>query len=302
MSFTDKVIKRIKSRSVIEEFFGIIIGKLGYGNKYMYGKNAMYKTYTLIRKKYKKLIGNSNLPTYDCENMQNTIWFCWLQGMEEAPELVKNCYDSIIYHKGKMNLILINKDNFQEYADLPQFVIDKWKKGIISNTHFSDVLRINLLLRHGGLWMDSTTYLTGDIPKYITDGDFFVYQDGFFNNDMINFGSWLIYSKPNNILLKELQNLLLEYWKRCNYLKNYFILNMFFRMVTDYYPEEWKKVPYYNQIDQHIFQWEFLNEYDEKRYEQIKNISPVHKLSNKFNKNQIQNCSYYSKLSSLYKN
>lgn len=46
------------------------------------------------------------------------------------------------------------------------------EKGIITNTHFSDLLRIELLINHGGLWLDATTYLTGTLPNYISENDF----------------------------------------------------------------------------------------------------------------------------------
>lgn len=302
MSIKNKITNLIKSKTLFYELFAIVLGLLGFGNKYMCGINSMYKTYTVIKRKYKKYIGRENSTKYNCENMQDTIWFCWLQGLDSAPELIKNCYDSINYHKSDMNLILITKDNFKEYTNLPNFIIEKWESGKIPPAHFSDLIRVNILLRFGGLWLDATTYLTGSIPDYITNSDFFVYQNGFFNKEMINLGSWLIYSKPNNILLNETQRLLYIYWEKNNRLKHYFLLHMFFRMVTDKYPEEWQKVPYYNQIDQHIFQQEFLKTYNDRRFNQIKNISPIHKLTHKFKKENIEPNSYYSKLSSLYKN
>lgn len=302
MSIKNKITNLIKSKTLFYELFAIVLGLLGFGNKYMCGINSMYKTYTVIKRKYKKYIGRENSTKYNCENMQDTIWFCWLQGLDSAPELIKNCYDSINYHKSDMNLILITKDNFKEYTNLPNFIIEKWESGKIPPAHFSDLIRVNILLRFGGLWLDATTYLTGSIPDYITNSDFFVYQNGFFNKEMINLGSWLIYSKPNNILLNETQRLLYIYWEKNNRLKHYFLLHMFFRMVTDKYPEEWQKVPYYNQIDQHIFQQEFLKTYNDRRFNQIKNISPIHKLTHKLKKENIEPNSYYSKLSSLYKN
>lgn len=301
MSNLEKVLSRIKNHTITEEVFGIFLQKINYANKYMSGINSMYRTYTKLNKAYKKYIGCSDLKKYDCENMENTVWICWLQGIESAPELVQNCYSSMKYHITDRNIVVINKDNLKKYTSLPDYIIEKWEKGIISNTHFSDILRVNILLRHGGLWLDSTTYITDKLPEYITAYDFFVYQNGFFNEEMINMGSWLIYSKPNNLLLLETENLIFKYWKNKNYLQNYFLLHIFFRMVTDYYPEEWAEVPYYNHIDNHILAMEFNREYSEKRFSEIKNITSVHKLTNKTDKLSFKNDSYYSKLSDLYK-
>ncbi|MCC8073701.1 MAG: capsular polysaccharide synthesis protein, partial [Clostridiales bacterium] len=266
---------RIKTHTLCEEVFGVILWKTNWANKYMCGINSMYKTYTKINKKYSSLIGKNPLKKYECKDMSDTVWICWLQGIENAPKLVQDCYNSIKYHINDRNIVVLNSDNIFKYTDLPTFIIDKWQNGIISNTHFSDIIRVNILLRHGGLWLDSTTYLTDSLPPYITENDFFVYRNGSFDHEMINMGSWLIYSKPNNVLLLETQNLLFEYWKRHNYLQNYFLLHMFFRMVTNHYPKQWNKVPYYNQIDNHILQNEFNKTFDSKRFEQIKEITPI---------------------------
>jgi hypothetical protein len=297
----DKLKKSIKSHTLTEEVFGFLLMKIGYANHYMASVNTMYKTSKSIEKQYSKYIDKTDFPKRKTDENKK-IWICWLQGIENAPQLVKDCYASICYHIKDMEIVVIDKDNYSQYVTLPDYVIDKWQKGIIPPAHFSDILRLQLLIEHGGLWVDSTTYFTDKLPSYITDTDFFVYQGGWFNEEMINMGSWLIYNNTsNNILLEETQNLIFEYWKTHNYLKQYFLMHIFFRMVSDYYSEEWKKVPYYNQIDQHILANEICNEFDEKRLEQIKNITPIHKLSNKFDLSKNDSNCYYNMLSKLYK-
>lgn len=301
MSFKNALKKSIKSKTLFEEFGGAIIWKTRWANKYMSTVNAMYKISTKIEKKYSKYIGTRELGSTDCEEKSNTIWFCWLQGIDTAPDLVKSCYASIQHHCKDKEIILLNKENIFEYTDLPDYIIDKWQRGIISNTHFSDILRVNILIRHGGLWLDATTYLTGPLPDYIESHNLFTYRNGWFNEDMINMGSWLIYSKPDNHILKEVQSLLFIYWEKQDYLKNYFLLHIFFRMVTDKFPDEWNAVPYYNQIDQHVLQQELSNKFNEKRFDQIKQLSPIHKLTNKADVDEFDDNSYYSMLSTLYK-
>jgi len=72
-------------------------------------------------------------------------------------------------------------------------------------------------------------------------------------------------------------------------------------MIAEKYPNEWKKVPYYNQIDQHILAMEMNQSYCEERFNQIKEISPIHKLTNKTENLAFEENSYYSKLNQLYK-
>ncbi len=274
--------------------------KLGYGDINLAGANSRYKTFTKLEKEFKGEIGKTDFKTYE-NDMSNTVWICWLQGVENAPELVKNCITSIQYYIKDRDFIFINKDNFSNYCEIPGYIVDKWKKGVISNTHFSDILRLALLIQHGGLWLDSTVYMSGELPDYITDGDFFAYRDGFFNCDLINIGNWLIYSKPNNILLNETLSLIYSYWKKYNHTKHYFIFQMFFRMVTDCYEKEWSDVPYFSQMDQHIFSFELLDKFSEKRWAQLKGLTNIHKLTNKIYVSNAEDGSYYSMLDKLYK-
>ena len=46
--------------------------------------------------------------------------------------------------------------------------------------------------------------------------------------------------------------ILYAYWKKYNYIKNYFLMHIFFRMVTDANPELWEQVPAMNHIDSHL--------------------------------------------------
>ena len=286
--------------SLTADSVSYLMYKCGYGDINLAGANSRYKTFTKLEKEFKKQIGKTDFTYYDNDNCDVT-WICWLQGFENAPEMVKNCVASMQYHMKERKIVFIDGNNFREYCDIPEFIIDKWQRGYITNTHFSDILRLALLVQQGGLWMDATVYMTGALPEYITDGDFFVYRDGFFNCDVINFGSWIIYAKPNNLFLNETLHLLYLYWQKYNYMKHYFLLHLLFRMVTDYYPEEWKEIPYFSQMDQHLLMFEFLETYDEKRFRQLCNLTSIHKLTNKADFSAEAPDSFYSRFETLYR-
>lgn len=281
--------KSIKSHTLATDIFGYGLIKTGFADKYLAGQVTMYKAYHWLEKRFRReLEGTADVQVTDCkqsEMKEDYVWICWLQGMENAPKVVQDCYESIRYWLKDKKIIVITEENFDQYAQLPKYIVEKWKSGIISNTHFSDILRLELLVRHGGLWLDATTFFTGSLPEYITRKDFFVYRNGWMDMEMINMASWLIYSKyTNNILLLETQKLLYEYWKKYDFLKNYFLLHMFFRMVTNKYKMEWQNVLYYNQIDSHFLMNELGKTYDIDRIEGIKHLTSVHKLTYKFEK------------------
>ena len=290
---TDKLNKSIESRTVLTDAASVGLMACGFGDKYLVGLNSMYKEYKWVQKKMLPAYKEIEAKFESCGRSaaksdvapSHTAWVCWFQGIESAPEVVKNCYASLKKWLTDWNIILITSENYADYASLPDFVVQKWQRGLISNTHFSDILRLQLLVGHGGLWLDATTMLTGKIPTYVLHGDLFVFHNGWLDQEMINMASWFIYSaRPQNRLLVETLNLLYAYWEKYSYIKNYFLMHILFRIVSDHNPDLWEAIPYFNQIDNHLLMNELQKPFDPKRIEQIKALTPIHKLTYKLPK------------------
>lgn len=58
-------------------------------------------------------------------------------------------------------------------------------------------------------------------------------------------------------------------------------MHLFFAMAADKFPDEWSKVPFFTQTDNHILYFELFNQYKEKRMNDICNLTPFHKLTYK---------------------
>ena len=110
-------------------------------------------------------------------NPSRYVWTCWLQGLDNAPDLVKVCHASLCeYIKDRSVVVLTNK-NLQQYVTLPEYILRKHEQGIIPDAAFSDMLRLELLCKHGGTWIDATVLCTGDEGiKELMDADLFVFQ------------------------------------------------------------------------------------------------------------------------------
>lgn len=271
----------IKARTFFRDTVLYLLMKMGFFSNYTRGLITMDRTYFKLKKRYEKRIKDFKINEKAKQEESNFIWICWFQGIEKAPELVKKCYKSVKKWYPDNNIVLITKENFKDYTNIPEYIIRKWEKGIISNTHFSDILRASLLIENGGLWLDATVWCTGNSWNKIKENKLFVYRNGWMDMEYINMASWLIYSKSNNNILLLTQELLYEYWKKNNYLVNYFLFHIFFKMATEKYEEEWKQVPYYSQIDNHLLTNELMNNFDEKRYNEIKSLTNFHKLTYK---------------------
>jgi hypothetical protein len=259
-----------------------------------------------LRKKFKKQISfikqNSNNAKQSVEETEQFVWICWFQGIENAPRIVKSCIRSVnkLFHN--RNVVVINKDNFKEYVNIPEVIIQKWELGKITNAHFSDILRAFLLYRYGGLWIDSTVLCTSpDIPDYIDD-DLFFYQilkpgkDG----HAIFASSWLISAKPNNPIIGMTKSLLVTYWEKYNYLVDYFLFHHFLCISCLEYPDLYQNIRKMDNSNPHILLLEIKNKYNDAEFERVKSISDFHKLTYKIENDECMKDSYIEYIKSNY--
>lgn len=159
-----------------------------------------------------------------------------------------------------------------------------FEKKQISLTHFSDLLRLELLINHGGMWIDSTVLCTsGDIPKSILNADLFVYQTQKPGADgrATVMSNWLIYSKTNSKILIMTRSLLYEYWRREKKLLDYIVFHQFFTIACQCYPEEAKRIPPFCNSVPHILLLHLFDSYDDTYWNDLKSMTCFHKLSYK---------------------
>lgn len=265
------------------------------------------KTKQKLEKKYKQKLLEIDrtydvlMPHKNCKK----IWVCWLQGMEDAPEIVKTCFKSIKRCITSREIILITGKNYREYIEFPSFIQEKIDKGIIKGAHMTDLLRLELLIKYGGTWIDATVLcVSNDIPKYMLESDLFMFQclkpgrDG----HVTVISNWFITAASNNRLLINTRELLYCYWEKNNDLVDYFIFHIFFQMCIELHPDEWKKVvPFCNSMP-HILLLKLFEEYDEETWEVVCKMTPFHKLTYKFTDLEITlNNSYYEKVMEIYR-
>lgn len=254
-----------------------------------------YKFLKRLRKKERGVISKLTEAIRNSHNPNDVkkskiIWICWWQGIENAPELVKKCYNSVCHYYSDWDIRVITFNNYTDYIDFPQFIIDKWNDGVISHTHMSDILRLELLIRYGGLWLDSTVLATsGDIPRSVTESDLFFYQtlkpgaDG----HCVLLSNWLIYASSNNRILKLTRELLYQYWKRTNTLSDYFIFHYYMTISCEMFEEDYRNIPHFSNEIPHILLLNLFNKVNVHFLEDLKRMTCFHKLSYKLDPNMI---------------
>jgi hypothetical protein len=153
------------------------------------------------------------------------IWTCWWDGIANAPDIVKSCFCSLRENAESYNVQLITKMNFQDFCTIPDYILRKFNAGIISKTHFSDILRMALLSEHGGFWLDSTILVTGPMPR--DDTHFFTIKREY-GGESVSRQRWTgfcIGGEQNNILFDFSRRFFFEYWKKYNELVDYFLID-----------------------------------------------------------------------------
>lgn len=255
------------------------------------------KTKQKLERKYKWKLEEFDKSYIEREHKtSDIIWVCWFQGMDNAPDLVKKCYQSVVKNNPDKKVIVLTEKNISEYVSFPEYIVSKWKQEIITHTHMTDLLRLELLITYGGLWLDATVLCTGKAPEYFFDSDLFFFQtlkpgrDGHASY----ISSWLMEARTNNKILMATRELCYEYWKTNNTMWDYFLLHDFMSIVLEKYEEDWKKIIPRDNATPHILLLRLFDRYDEKAWAAIKSQTQFHKLTYKFSEEkQKEQGTYY---------
>jgi len=226
------------------------------------------------------------------------IWVCWLQGEANMPSTIKMCYDSLLRNKGRHKVILITNDNLNDYVSLPEHIISKHDNGIISNPHYSDIIRCYLLWKYGGIWIDAAIFVLNRIEV----------KKGFFTlriSDVKSFNiKWAIQymmSEKGFYLFDFLYEYLVEYWRLYNKPIDYLLLDYVFELAYRNNSDIKRiidEIPL-NNTDLHRSRYLFNEKCDENVFQQFIQNNTFLSLTWRFNYDTITKdgaLTYYGRL------
>ena len=178
------------------------------------------------------------------EEVPKIVWFSWLQGIDQAPDLVKVCLASQRKHLPDYEFRVLDLSNYQEWVELPEYVVRKYKKGLIPAASFSDLLRLAVLLKYGGVWMDASVFCSGFGNEKLQErwdrimrSELTVFR--YFRRGVrtpVGLSNWFIAAVPNQIIVSSIFDIILAYWKDYDCLVDYYIFHLFLGLSLREFP------------------------------------------------------------------
>lgn len=242
------------------------------------------KLWSLWEKKHNVIISyiQNNLSKYRDEEYHNcigtnknihddTIWVFWWQGEDFMPDIVSVCYKQLKKHSGKHSVILITKNNIQDYLSVPECIVNKIGRSM-TYTHFSDYVRLNLLAIYGGLWIDSTFLFTKDIDESIFEYNFFSIKNNPVDNQCVCKYRWAVnfmYVKSNSDVMYHVRNMFAAFCENNSSQLDYLFIDYCFEMearLNEKFNEYLEHIPKTNE-DCHELRIHFNEPYDEKMWD-----------------------------------
>ena len=265
------------------------------------------------------------------EDHPKIIWWCWLQGLNEAPQIVKVCFNSLKQLTG-YSLKVIDNSNWREYVELPGYIVKKWEKNQIPPALFSDLLRLELVIKYGGTWIDSTVLCTGfngsqvDLsaePAHVQhtenklssafaqsqpsriqellEADLFLFQYTKQGSIPVSISNWFISAHSNNEVLMVLREMLYAYWKDYDCVLDYYIFHLFFAMISKEYPEQIAAMPYGQSQNSLVLLHHWGEKFEQKKWEKLTSQVCFHKLAFRVGEDvQNNNENYYNYILTEY--
>lgn len=211
------------------------------------------------------------------------IWTIWWQGEENAPEHIQFCYKTMREYASGHNVVVISKDNLNQFLHLPDYIIQKVDEGKISFIHLADIIRMNLICLYGGIWLDATIFLTSKISEDLFGYDYYTGKLERTPMVCVSEARWngtFFGGKPGNPFCRYMVEFYNEYWKRENQAIDYFLIDYMTELAYENIP--WFKakldqVPLNNSL---LFEGEkMLNmTYTKELYDTFTSNNQFHKL------------------------
>lgn len=247
-------------RKILNKFDMISSSKWKYQKFYEYINSVLENDFKKIDIQFKnKQYEESEL------KIPFKFWIMWWQGVDNAPELVKNNINRLTSLLGEENIHVITRYNFEDYTNISSGLKFKLKEKKISFTHWSDIVRFNILKNNGGYWIDSTVAMSETFKSFLETEPqkyFFSLSSSKEDYHYISYNqwtTWLVGGIPHLELFEYIDAFYNSYFRYHDKVVDYFLLD---DVISHYYvthskfrdicmnnQKEWKPYFWSNNFD-----------------------------------------------------
>ena len=188
--------------------------------------------------------GTVRRPPAALSERQGQDWLLWLQGWHSCPKLVKDVRTSWYFHNSAnaWNILELDSSSVGEYVELSD------RETRLHPAAQSDLIRLRLLSRYGGVWADATMLCMRPLDDWIEDAlpptscGFWMYHG---RDKARGPASWFMVSKKGSYLVDTWCNAATNYWRLSRDDNEYFWMDRLFAQIiksNSRFMQEWHSV------------------------------------------------------------
>ena len=288
---------------LLGKFLGQIPYVIGENNARKICEKRHNATREFLEKEFYEFIINYEFNTCNQKNSK-IIWTLWMQGYENAPELVKSTIDSIrkFAELNNFQFILLEENTIEKYIVFPKLIKEKMDLGVIDYTKISDILRVSLLAKYGGTWVDATIYMKEEFDSSLLLQNYYTIKTGGIEDYSPNISNnrWKgFFLSGNSSLFSFTRDFFFEYYSRYDIAVDYLLIDYIFDMAYKYDEKIKNQMLELEKSNPDLFWLEshLGDKFDQKVWDNItettKAFKTTYKLSGKIKSNKNN---FYSKL------
>ncbi|MEU4619038.1 capsular polysaccharide synthesis protein [Actinoplanes sp. NPDC023801] len=223
------------------------------------------------------------------------IFVYWAQGFEVAPPVVRACLAALKATNPDSRVHELSLATIGNYVDMPEDLVASLAG---DHYHFSDLLRMLLLEKFGGIWVDATCLVTeplrSHVDRALARGSVFAFN--YTGPYLVN---WFLASRPDSYVMHLWRAASFLWWEKrgeiVDFLLHHHIFEMLHRL-DDRFRAEWDAGLRLNATPPHALQSVLLKPYEPEMFQTIMESSFVHKLRHSLPADPPDSESYLSRI------
>ena len=182
-----------------------------------------------------------DMPTPACmtePNPELKVWSMWWQGEAQADKLFRMCIDSARRHTHQP-VITLDKDNYRQYFELPDYILRKHAEGKIALQHICDLMVVSILATEGGFFTGATVWWSQDATEELLRAPFWTCRAVSESRVNMSRSRWVGYvmaGRKEFPLFSFARDCLQEYWKNSDKIVDYLLLDYVFELAYQNIP------------------------------------------------------------------